>query len=272
MIIIGEKINGSIPSTARAIAGRDEAFIRSLAKRQAECGADYLDVNAGTAPEEERDALSWLIRIVQDETDTPLCVDSSNPDTILEVLPLVKKPGIINSVSDEAGKCEKIFPQVAASEWKMIALTCGDGGIPTDPGEKYRIAGTIIAKADSHGIARGRLFIDALVNTIGTTPGAQLSFSSAVRKIRETWPDVHITSGLSNISFGMPYRRAINMSFLALAMSAGMDSAIMDPTNPDMQAILHATRVLLADDEDCADYLCAYRDGLFGSKPERGAK
>ncbi|MDR1138182.1 MAG: hypothetical protein LBK91_07645, partial [Synergistaceae bacterium] len=77
---------------------------------------------------------------------------------------------------------------------------------------------------------------------------------------------VHITSGLSNISFGMPFRRAINMSFLVLAMGAGMDSAIMDPTNQDMLGMLCATRVLLAQDEDCADYLMAYRDGLFGAK------
>ncbi|MDR3321906.1 MAG: methyltetrahydrofolate cobalamin methyltransferase [Synergistaceae bacterium] len=266
MIIIGEKINGSIPSTAKAIASRDEAFIRNLARRQADCGADYLDVNAGTSPEDEPDTLRWLIGIVQDEVDTPICIDSSNPETILEMIPLAKKPGLINSVSDEGRKCERLFPSVAKSGWKLIALTCDDNGIPADPDTKYRIAGTIIQKAEAEGIPRGRLFIDALVNTVGTTPKAQISFSTAVRRIKETWPEVHITSGLSNISFGMPFRKAINMSFLVLAMGAGMDSAIMDPTNPDMLAMLYATRLLTADDEDCADYLTAYRDGLFGQK------
>ncbi|MDR1509488.1 MAG: methyltetrahydrofolate cobalamin methyltransferase [Synergistaceae bacterium] len=266
MIIIGEKINGSIPSTAKAIAARDETYIRGLARRQAECGAEYLDVNAGTTPEQERDTLRWLISLVQDEVDTPICIDSSNPEVILEMIPGVKKPGMINSVSDEARKCERLFPHVAKSEWKIIALTCDDNGIPTDPDVKYSVARTIIEKAAVHGIARDRLFVDALVNTIGTTPEAQISFSAAVREIKRTWPEVHITSGLSNISFGMPFRKAINMSFLTLAMRAGMDSAIMDPTDRDMLGMLYATQVLLAQDEDCVDYLMAYRDGLFGAK------
>ncbi|GHS93585.1 methyltetrahydrofolate--corrinoid methyltransferase [Synergistales bacterium] len=266
MIIIGEKINGSIPSTAKAIAERDEAFIRNLARRQADCGADFLDVNAGTTPDIERETLRWLIGIVQDEADTPICIDSSSPETILDIIPLVKKTGMINSVSDEGGKCERLFPQLAKSDWKIIALTCDDGGIPTDPDVKYKIAATIIQKAEANGIKRDRLFVDALVNTIGTTPMAHISFSAAIRRIKETYPDVHITSGLSNISFGMPLRKAINMSFLVLAMESGMDSAIMDPTNSDMLAMLYATRVLLTDDEDCADYLCAYREGLIGSK------
>ncbi|MDR1650259.1 MAG: dihydropteroate synthase, partial [Synergistaceae bacterium] len=107
MIIIGEKINGSIPATAKAIAERDEAYIRALARRQTECGADYLDVNAGTAPDAERDTLRWLIGVVQDEVDTPICIDSSNPETILDMIPLARRPGMINSVSDEANKCER---------------------------------------------------------------------------------------------------------------------------------------------------------------------
>jgi 5-methyltetrahydrofolate--homocysteine methyltransferase len=131
---------------------------------------------------------------------------------------------------------------------------------------KRKIAGTIIEKAAAEDIKQDRLYIDALVTTIATTPRTQLSFSEAVRGIKEDWPDVHFTSGLSNISFGMPFRKAINTSFLVLAMNAGMDSAIMDPTNPDMLAAVYATRLMLDDDEYCADYLTAYRDGLFGAK------
>ncbi|MDR3254967.1 MAG: methyltetrahydrofolate cobalamin methyltransferase [Synergistaceae bacterium] len=264
MIIIGEKINGSIPSAAKAIAERDEAYIRELARKQSESGADYLDVNAGTPPDIERETLAWLIGLVQDEVDTPICIDSSNPETILEMIPLVKKPGMINSVSDEANKCERLFPHVASGEWKIIALTCDDRGIPAAPDRKFEIAGAIMKKADSFGIAQDRIFFDALVNTVGTTPLAQVSFTEASRRIKEAFPGVHLTSGLSNISFGMPCRKAINQCFLTLAMNSGLDSAIMDPTNSDMRAALYATQVLLALDEDCVDYLSAYRGGLFG--------
>jgi 5-methyltetrahydrofolate--homocysteine methyltransferase len=167
-------------------------------------------------------------------------------------------------VSDEANKCERLLPSIAASEWRVIALTCDDSGIPTDPDVKIRIAGTIVDKAVGYGISRDRLFVDALVNTIGTTPKALISFASAARRIKEAYPDIHLTSGLSNISFGMPYRKAINMSFLVLAMNAGMDSAIMDPTNADMLSAVYATEVLLGLDEDCIEYLTAYREGLIG--------
>ena len=264
MIIIGEKINGSIPSTAKAIAGRDEAYIRELARRQTEFGADYLDVNAGTTPDIEAETLRWIIGLVQDEVDTPLCIDSSSPDVILEMLPYTKKPGMINSVSEEHGKCEKVFPKVAGTEWKIIALTCDSSGISTDSDVKYKIACSIMEKASGYGIAHERIFIDSLVNTVGTTPLAQASFTSTVRRIKETFPNVHLTSGLSNISHGMPYRKAINQCFLTLAMNAGIDSAIMDPTNADMRATLYATQVLLGQDKNYRQYFTAFRKGIIG--------
>ena len=99
MLVIGEKINGAIPSVGEAIAKRDEAFIRNLARRQTDAGADYLDVCAGTNPDDELDALLWLIDIVQDESDKPLCVDSPDAKMIEKVLPRVKQNGLINSVS-----------------------------------------------------------------------------------------------------------------------------------------------------------------------------
>ncbi|MDR1816448.1 MAG: methyltetrahydrofolate cobalamin methyltransferase [Clostridiales Family XIII bacterium] len=264
MIIIGEKINGFIPRTLQAIEAKDEAYIREIAKSQSEFGADFLDVCAGTAPEIERETIKWLIDIVQDTVDTPLCLDSSDVSVLLEMMPLAKKPGVINSVSGEEGKCEAIFPVIADTDWKVVALTCDQNGIPTDPEVKFQIAQTLVEKAQAAGIAVDRLFIDPLVTTLATTGDSLLSFNEAVRKIKGAWPEIHITSGLSNISFGMPYRKAINTQFLALAMSAGMDSAIMDPTSADMRATLYATDALLGHDEFCMNYLTAFRAGLIG--------
>ena len=266
MIVIGEKINGFIPATAKAIAQRDEAYIRMLAEKQAEFGAHYIDVCAGTGPEVERETLKWLIDIVQDTVDTPLCIDSSDCNVILEMLPLAKKPGMINSVADEHDKCELVFPKIADTTWNMVALTCDKRGISNDPNVKFEIAGVIVEKARSYGIADERLFIDPLVTTLSTTQDSLISFNQAVRMIKEKFPNVHITSGLSNISFGMPFRSAINRQFLALAMAAGMDSAIMDPMSADMRATLYATQALLGQDEFCMEYLTAYRSGLIGAK------
>lgn len=259
MIIIGEKINGSIPSTATAIANRDAEYIRELARKQTEFGADYLDVCAGTRPEEEIETLNWLIDLVQDEVDTPICIDSSNPDTILEILPRIKKPGMINSVSGEVGKCEKIMPVVKDEDWQIIALTCDKAGIPSDPDTKIRIADELMEEADKYGIAQNRMYIDPLVMTLGTTTSALVSFNNAVRVIKEKFPDVHITSGLSNISFGLPLRRALNQQFLVLAMGAGMDSAIMDPTSAALRTAIYSTEALLDKDKHLSRYLKAYR-------------
>ena len=266
MIIIGEKINGSIPSTAKAIAERNESFIRDLALRQTEFGAQYLDVCAGTSLESERETLEWLIGVVQDTVDTPLCVDSASVDVLLSVIPLVKKPGLINSISEERGKCEQLLPKIAQTEWGVIALTCDDKGVPQDPLVKSGIAASMIDKAKTIGIAEERLFIDPVVSALSTFDNALDSFTEALRLIKERYPDVHITSGLSNISFGMPYRKSINQQFLCLAMAAGMDSAIMDPTSADMRATLLATEALLGKDRLCRRYLQAYRKGLIGKK------
>ena len=264
MIIIGEKINGFIPRTMEAIVAKDEAYIRSIAKSQTECGANYIDVCAGTAPEIERETMKWLIDIVQDEVDTPLCLDSSDTDILLEMMKLANKPGMINSVSGEVGKCEAIMPAIKGTDWRLVALTCDPNGIPTDPKVKFEIAQTLINNAKEYDIPLDHLFIDPLVTTLATMGDSLLSFNEAVKMIKAEYPEVHITSGLSNISFGMPYRKAINTQFLALAMSAGMDSAIMDPTSADMRSTMFATDALLGKDEYCMNYLTAYRAGLIG--------
>ena len=132
MIIIGEKINGTIPSVKRAIEERDEAFIRSLAIGQADAGADYIDVCASTSTEKELATLTWLMEVVQDATETPLCIDSPNAHVIEQVFKLARRPGLINSVSEEGDKCDVIYPLIQGTEWQVIALTCDNKGIPSD--------------------------------------------------------------------------------------------------------------------------------------------
>lgn len=267
MIIIGEKINGFIPRTKKAIEEKDEEYIASIAERQEDMEADYLDICAGTDPDVELETMTWLIDIAQANSSLPLCIDSSDPEVILECMKLCKKPGLINSVSMEEGKIDKIFPAIADTRWGVIALTCNNDGIPDDPATKLVIARQIMEKAREYGIADNRIYIDPLVTTLATKQDSMLNFMEGVRLIKEEFPKVHFTSGLSNISFGMPYRKGINMQFMCLAMYAGMDSAIVDPLSEDMQATIRATDALLGNDEYCMDYLEAYRDGMFPKKP-----
>lgn len=265
MIIIGEKINGAIPSAADAIANKDEAFIRDLINKQVDAGATYLDVCAGSAPEKEEEILTWLIEIVQSETDVPICLDSPNAQLLLRLLPRIKTPGIINSVSGEGDKCEVLYPFLSENpQWKVIALTCDNEGIPNQWERKAQIAASLIDKAAEYGIGQERIFIDPLVLSLAAISDAMLNFMEAIRQIHTSYPEVHFTSGLSNISYGMPYRKIVNQNFLALALSAGMDSAIVDPTNRDIYATMLAVEALMNQDRLCRNYNKAYRVGKIG--------
>ncbi len=270
MIIIGEKINGAIPAVKKAIQEKDEAFIFTLAVKQAEAGADYIDVCAGTAPEAEVETLLWLMGIVQQAVEKPLCIDSPNHRAIEAVFPHARVPGIINSVSAEAGKCESIFPLIQGTPWQVIALTCDQRGIPADVQGRVEITQKIVEKADAYGIPAERLHVDPLVMALSTDNNSFLKFLETIKRVKELYPGIKVTSGLSNISFGMPLRKTVNQSFLSVAAYAGMDSAIMDPTNREMLATLMATEALLGLDRHCRKFANAYRKGKIGPpKPQK---
>lgn len=266
MIIIGEKINGTLPSTKKAIEEKDDAFIRDLAIRQTAAGADYIDVCASTDPSIEVTTLKWLIDIVQDAVDTPLCVDSPNPRTIEQALQFVKKPGLINSVSMEGDKCDVIFPLMQGTDWQVVALTCDNHGIPAEAETRVNIAKMLVEKAQKYDITPARIHLDPLVIALSTDNEALLKFTETTKLVKKLYPAIHITSGLSNISFGMPLRRIVNQVALTLAVAAGMDSAIIDPCNQEMLATLLATEALLGRDKFCRQFSNAYRNGKIGIK------
>ena len=267
MIIIGEKLNGSIPSVAKAIAEKDADLIRERARMQAEAGATFLDVCASVEEAVEVETLKWMIDLVQEVTDTPICVDSPSARSCVAAIPFCKRPGLINSVSLEGDKIDTIFPVIADTDWECVALLCDNDGIPDSVERRMKIFFGIMEKAKQYGIAPSRLHIDPLVVTLGTDQTALTVFADCCRRIKYEYPEIHITSGLSNISFGLPVRKNINQAFMVLAMNAGMDSAIVDPTNKNMIGMIYATNALLERDEYCLQYI-----DKFGNKAEEAAQ
>lgn len=272
MIIIGEKLNGSIPNMAKYIAAKDEPKIKDLARKQTIAGADFLDVCASVAVDVEVETLKWLLDLVQGASDVPICLDSPSPETLVAALPFCKKPGIVNSVSGEGNKIDLIFPVIADTKWGCVALLCDDRGIPQTVEQRMVVFEAIMKRAKEFGIAPSRLYIDPLVVTQSTNDAALTSFAECTRQIKKLYPEIHITSGLSNISFGLPVRKNINLAFMVLAMGAGMDSAIVDPTNRDMLGVIYAANALLEQDEFCLEYIGAYREGLIGPPLEERKK
>lgn len=264
MIIIGEKINGSIPSMGKAIQEKNAAYIADYAVRQAEAGANYLDICASVPEKSEVQTLQWLIELVQEVTDVPICVDSPSPYSIAAALPFCKRPGIVNSVSMEGEKIDVLFPLIADTQWQCIALLCDDRGIPHSVARRLAVFEQIMKKAQEFKIDPSRLYIDPLVETLSTQEATLTVFAECAREIKKLYPMIHVTSGLSNISFGLPARRLINQAFLVLAMGAGMDSAIVDPTNRDLLGLIYAANALLEKDEYCLDYISAFKEGRIG--------
>lgn len=263
MIVIGEKINGAIPSVEKAIKERNADFIRDLAVRQVAGGAEYIDV-CSSVVEGDVEVLKWLINLVQEVTDAKICIDSPSAQSCVDAIPFCNKPGLINSVSMEGNKIDIVFPAIANTKWECVALLCGDNGIPDTAEERLEIFGQIMDKAKQYGIAPSRLHIDPLVISLGTNPESFTIFEAVTRQVKAQYPNIHVTSGLSNISFGLPSRKTINQAFLIMAMAAGMDSAIMDPTDRNMLGAMYATEALLDIDEYCIEYLNAYRADMFG--------
>lgn len=272
MIIIGEKLNGSIPSVARAIADKDAELIKDRARKQAEAGATFLDVCASVEEDVEVETLKWMIDLVQEVTDTPICVDSPSAKSCVAAIPFCKRPGLVNSVSLEGDKIDTIFPVIADTDWECVALLCDNDGIPDSVERRMKVFHGIMEKAKEYGIAPSRLHIDPLVVTLSTDETALTVFADCCRQIKAEYPEIHITSGLSNISFGLPVRKNINQAFMVLAMNAGMDSAIVDPTNKNMIGMIYATDALLERDEYCLNYIGKFQDRPQESEAEAASQ
>ncbi len=269
MIIIGEKINGSIPSVAEAIANRDADFIKKRAIAQTEAGATFIDCCASVPEAVEVETLKWMIDCIQEVTDLPISIDSPSADVLAQVYSHCKRPGLFNSVSGEGNKIDVIFPIMAKEEnkgWEVIALCSDDTGIPKTAADRLKVFEKIMAKAKEYGISPSRLHIDPLVEMLCTSEDGIAMNIEVISKVREMYPSIHITAAVSNISFNLPVRKLINLGFTVLAMNAGLDSAILDPTNRDMLGLIYATEALLGQDDYCMEYIGAYREGKIGPK------
>ncbi len=264
MIIIGEKINGAIPSVAEAIAQKDANFIKELARTQADAGAHFIDVCASTDVSVELETMKWLIDLVQEVTETPIAVDSPSAEICVQAMAFCNKPGLINSVSMEGDKMDVIFPAIADTRWECAALLCDDTGIPKNGEQRMAVFAATMERAKAFNIDPSRLHIDPLVEMLCTSEDGINTVLTVIRKIKEQYPTIHVTGGASNISFNLPARKFVNQAFLVLAMGAGMDSAIINPLHKHMMGLIYATEALKGLDEYCMEYISGYREGLFG--------
>lgn len=257
VVMIGEKIN---PTGHKKLAlalqeGRLE-YATELAIRQAEAGADILDVNIGVPGIDDVAMLPKVMRLVADAADLPICLDSPNPKALAAALPLTPGKPLVNSVNGEASSLNAILPLVKDRGAAVIGLTLDENGIPADPHGRLVIAGKILERAARLGIPSEDILIDPLVLTIGADSNAGKVTLQAVQMIRHEF-GVNISLGASNVSFGLPDRPTINTAFLVMLIQAGASCLITDVAK--MGYAVHAADMLLGRDEYAANYIRYYR-------------
>ena len=258
--LIGERIN----PTGRRIfqeqlkAGDLSAIERDV-KAQVEGGADVLDVNMGVPLTDEADLLARAIKLVQSITDTPICIDSSVVEALEAGLSVYQGRALVNSITAEDERMEQILPLVKKYNAAVIALPNDVDEIPMEPDKRLALVEKIVRVATTeYGIAMEDIVIDPLAMPIGADTNNALATLETMRRIRDDY-GLNMTCGASNVSFGMPGRHELGGTFLSMAMTAGLTSAIMDTRTPSIVSAVKATDLLLGHDEWGMTWIARHR-------------
>jgi len=264
VLIIGELINCTRKKVGEAAQERDAEFFKEIALRQANAGASMLDVNGGL-PGQEMQVLPWLVNIVQETVSIPLCLDSADPAVLRRALPLCKQRAMINSITDEPARRQALLPLLKEFRPKVIALCLGEAGPPNTSAERVSTASRLVDRLTAEGFVLDDLYVDPCVLPVSTGPEHGKGLVEATGLIKARYPGIHVSAGISNVSFGLPMRKLLNQALLLLLMAQGLDTAIVDPCDPQLMMNICAAEALLGRDEFCADYIQAFRKGKLGT-------
>ena len=263
MIIVGELINASRKSISQAIEKKEQTYIAEVAKMQHLAGSHYIDVNAGVFVDEEIEYLKWLVRTVQDAVGVPCCLDSPNPKAIEAALEVHEGVAMINSISLERQRWDRMLPIVAGSDLKVVALCTSDEGMPETADHRIAIADRLINGLVQANVKLENIYVDPLVQPVATKAIYGVEFLRSVEGIMTNHPGVHTICGLSNISYGLPERKLVNQTFMTMAVASGLDGAIVNPMDKRMMANIFIAEALAGRDDYCMNLLKAFRAGAF---------
>lgn len=262
MLIIGERINSTRAHIQEAMKNKNADFILKEAKKQLDAGANFLDINCAMSLGDEIQDIDWMISIIQSEIkDFSICIDSPSHLAIERALKVYKATGsiFINSITGEDTRIEHIVPMAVKHNTKLIALTMGADGMPHSAEDRYNTAKDIMLKVAAKGFKPEGLYFDPLIRPISTEPEQVKEFLRSIPMIKSL--GAKTVCGLSNVSFGLPNRKLINSVFLSMAIQAGLDAAILDPTEKYIMSSIAVSKALLCEDEYCAEYIKAFREG-----------
>lgn len=258
--IIGERINPTgRKKLAELLERRDMGYVQKEALKQVEAGAHILDVNVGISDADESAIMVEAIQAIREVVEAPLCIDSANPKVLAAGLQVYKGKVLVNSVNGEEAKLKEVLPLVAEYKAAVVALTMDDKGIPTDVSTRVAIAEKIVNEAVKLGIPAEDVIVDPLAMSVASDDQAGLGALRALAEIRDKL-GVNQTIGASNVSYGLPERRAVNCVFLAMAVLNGLTCPITDPTVWPVRRTLLLADLLQGKDEFAMNFISAYRE------------
>jgi 5-methyltetrahydrofolate--homocysteine methyltransferase len=261
MKIVGERINTSRKPVNEAVEKRDGAYIISEAKKQAEAGAHFIEVNAGSRIGGEMEDMAWLLEMVEGAVETPLSLDSPDPKVLLAISKKVKKKPMINSTTAERPRFEQMKPVFQEREIDIVALCMDERGIPSSVDQALENADFLVKNLTQMGIPPANIHLDPMIQPISVNKDNGLLALETIRRVHAEFPGVQTICGLSNVSFGLPNRFLINRTFMVLCLGAGLDGAILDPLDKKMMTNILVAESLTGRDAYCMKYLKANRAG-----------
>ncbi len=258
--VIGERINptGKKKLKAALIEG-DMDYILNQAADQIRDGADLLDVNTGVPGIDEKKVIVNVVKALQGTTDAPLVIDSGNPEAIEAALRVYSGKAVVNSVNGEEKSLNTILPIVKKYGAAVIGLTLDEDGIPSSVEKRVDIAERIMNRAMEYGIPKRDIYIDCLTLTVSAEQENASKTLEAIRKIKEQF-GLKTVLGVSNISFGLPNRAIINHNFLQMALSAGLDLPIMNPSSAEMMEAVAVHNLIMNIDHGAKEYIEKYKE------------
>jgi 5-methyltetrahydrofolate--homocysteine methyltransferase len=263
MIIIGEKINASIPEIKKVIETRDSRALGMLAQKQALAGATYIDINVGTGSgtaEDEIEAMQWAVRTLAEAVEKPLCIDSADPTVLEAGLEAGNgRASMINSTKAEDGVLASVVSLAHRYDAALVALAMDENGIPETAEGRLAACGRIAESCGAHDVPLEKVYFDPLVIPVSTDARQGVITLETLAAVKAAFPASKTTLGLSNVSFGLPVRSILNAAFLHMALYAGLDAAIMDPLNETLMAAVRSGEALVGKDRHFRRYTRAYR-------------
>ncbi len=260
MIIIGAKLNSSIPAMYEAMKQGDNEHITKITKAQIDAGADYIDVNTALF-DDEIEKMRVTLDLILPLKPAGISVDSTNPNAIESALKrLDGTKTLINSISLQKSRLDGMLPLIREYRPGVVALPFDDTGSPKTAKDRVENADRLIDLLVKEGTGIENIYLDIVAETLGSEFESGREALTAAAVLREKYPALHLSCGLSNVSFGLPKRKYLNIAFLTAAITMGLDTAIMDITSPDMQMALKAALLVNGQDEYCVEYITAYRE------------